>query len=94
MRRSISGTSPIDRVVPAWYLGFMNTTERFWATIEYTGNGRAIIELTNSRGEWSGAGRISVRSGLRADLYEAGYREASARAACKGGILDRFTEVA
>jgi hypothetical protein len=65
----------------------------FFATIEYLGNGSAIVSLTDRNGEWSGAHRISVRSGLRADLYEAGYRSASVSATAHGGRLESFHAV-
>lgn len=72
-------------------------TNRFSATIEYLpGQRAAIIELTDSRGEWAGGGRIDVRpinGDVHGALYEAGYVDASRRAACKGGVLDRFSEV-
>jgi hypothetical protein len=64
---------------------------KFTATIEFLhGQSAAIVTLTDNRGEWSGSGRIQVRSGLRADLYEQGYTEASARAAAKGGTLEAY----
>jgi hypothetical protein len=69
-------------------------TERFNGTIEFLGGGRAIVELTDSRGEWSGAGRIEIRSRDERALYEAGYVRASACAAAKGGTLDTFRVVA
>jgi hypothetical protein len=63
----------------------------FNATIEFiSGQRAAIVTLTDSRGEWSGAGRIEVRSGLKADLYEQGYRHASFSAAAKGGRLETY----
>lgn len=73
----------------------MNTT-RYWATIEFLpGQSAAIIELTLN-GEWAGGGRIELprnHSGsVRDALYEAGYVHASARAALKGGTLDRYSE--
>lgn len=74
----------------------MKTDEpRFWATIEYIRKGEAIVTLLDvSTGtpEWSGYSLVQVRSSLRADLYEAGYRLASANASWKGGRLDRYVE--
>ncbi len=74
----------------------MNNTTRFSATIEYiSGQSAAIVELTDSNGEWAGGGRIDVRpinGDVRAALYEAGYVHATARAASKGGALDKFSE--
>lgn len=62
------------------------------ATIEYLpGQAAAIVALFDAAGEWSGAGRVEVRSGLRSDLYEAGYRLAAASAAIKGARLGRFS---
>lgn len=72
----------------------MTTTNRYSATVAYLpGQPAAIVTLFDHRGEWSGAGRIEVRSGSRADLYEAGYRAASARALAHGGTLDRYSVV-
>jgi len=72
------------------------TTNRFWATIEFLpGQRAAIIELTTTLGEWAGGGRIEVRpinGDVRGALIEAGYVHASASAAAKGGVLDRFSE--
>lgn len=70
------------------------TPNDYSATIEYISHGRAIIELTDSLGQWAGGHKIEVRSGLKSDLYEAGYRAASAEAAIKGGRLGRYTEAA
>lgn len=68
---------------------------KFTATIEFlSGQKAAIIELTDAHGEWSGAGRIDLPRGSRADLYEAGYKLASQNAAAKGGTLDRYSVVA
>ena len=70
----------------------MKTASRFSATIEFLpGQRAAIIALTNGLGEWAGAHRIEVRSGLKSDLYEAGYKCASVSAAIHGGALDRFS---
>lgn len=67
---------------------------RYKATIEFVSSTRAIIELTDDCGEWSGAQRIDVRQGGRDALYEAGYIYASASAACKGGILEAYSKIA
>lgn len=67
---------------------------RFYATIEFVSSTRAIIELTDDRGQWCGAQRIDVRQGGRDALYEAGYTYASASAACKGGMLDKYSTIA
>lgn len=69
------------------------------ATIEFLLDQRAaIVSLSDSSGEWAGAGRIDLRirafetdEGLRARLYEAGYVQASRAAIGKGGRLERFT---
>lgn len=67
---------------------------KFYATIEFlSGQSAAILTLTNQAGEWAGSGRIEVRSGLRSDLYEAAYRQASFNAESKGGRLERFSVV-
>lgn len=66
----------------------------FYATIEFlSGQPAAILTLTDRAGEWAGSGRIEVRSGLRSDLYEEAYRQASFNAASKGGRLERFSVV-
>lgn len=62
----------------------------FFATIEFLGHGRAIVALTDRNGEWAGAHRVETRSGLRADLYEAGYRSASVSAMAHGGHLESY----
>lgn len=62
------------------------------ATIEFlTGQKAAIVTLLDQAGEWSGASRIEVRSGSKADLYEQGYIHASASAVCKGGRLSSYS---
>jgi len=68
-------------------------TPAFTATYEIVRSGEAIVTLFHG-GEWSGAGRVSIRSASKAALYEAAYLDASARAACKGGSLSRFSEEA
>lgn len=68
--------------------------KRFYGTIEYVSNRRAIVALTDARGEWQGAQRIdlpSAKNGRRA-LRELGYNTASTMAAIKGGMLDTFKE--
>lgn len=67
---------------------------KFSATIEFVTSHRAIVALTDSRGEWAGAHRIEIRLGSKADLYEAGYAAAEREAAIKGGTLDRFSVAA
>jgi len=65
---------------------------KFYGTIEFlSGQRAAILTLTNEAGEWAGSGRIEVRSGLRSDLYEEAYRQASFNAQSKGGRLERFS---
>lgn len=66
---------------------------RFYGTIEYLPTGEAIVTLTDSDGEWSGACRIQCRSRRRDDLYEAGFTSASVNASGKGGRLESFREV-
>lgn len=67
---------------------------KFYATVEFlSGQGAAILALTDEAGEWAGAGRIEVRSGLQSDLYEEAYRQASIRAQSHGGRLERFSVV-
>lgn len=64
---------------------------KFYATVEVlSGQRAAILTLTDQAGEWAGSGRIEVRSGLRFDLYEEAYRQASVNALSKGGRLERF----
>jgi hypothetical protein len=66
--------------------------KRFTATFEILkGQGAVVVTLFDGA-EWSGSGRIEIRSRRRSDLYEAGYRAASMAAVAKGGILDRFSE--
>ena len=68
--------------------------DKFYGTVEFlSGQKAAILTLTDSAGEWAGSGRIEVRSGLRADLYEEAYRQASLRAQIHGGRLERFSVV-
>lgn len=67
---------------------------KFYATVEFlSGQSAAILTLTDQTGEWAGSGRIEVRSGLRADLYEEAYRQASLNAESKGGRLERLSAV-
>ena len=73
---------------------------KFYATIEFLLSQRAaIIALTDSAGEFAGAGRIDLRhrafetsEALEARLYEAGYTYASRVATGKGGRLERFSD--
>jgi hypothetical protein len=65
----------------------------YWATIEYTNFGEAIVTLRDERGRWAGAGRVQIRSGSRFDLYEQGYKVASLSAQAKGGKLTRYKEI-
>lgn len=66
--------------------------DKFYGTVEFlSGQPAAIITLTTATGEWAGSGRIEVRSGLRSDLYEEAYRQASLNAHFKGGRLERFS---
>lgn len=68
---------------------------KFYGTVEFlSGQRAAILTLTDASGEWAGSGRIEVRSGLRSDLYEEAYRQASFNAISKGGRLERFSVVA
>jgi hypothetical protein len=68
--------------------------DKFYATIEFLrGQRAAILTLTTQAGEWSGSGRIEVRSGLQSDLYEEAYKQASLNAQFKGGRLERFSVV-
>ena len=74
---------------------------KFSATIEFLLSQRAaIIALTDSTGEWAGAGRIDLRpiafetsEALEARLYEVGYTYAARAAAHKGGRLERFRDI-
>jgi hypothetical protein len=66
--------------------------KRFNGTIEYVDSRRAIVALTDARGDWQGAQRIDLpraKNGRRA-LYELGYATASTMAALKGGELETF----
>jgi hypothetical protein len=72
----------------------------FNATIEFlSGQNAAIVTLTDSTGEWAGAGRVETRCGLicghsvRDSLYEIGYIHASRSAAFKGGRLETYRVV-
>lgn len=67
---------------------------RFWGSIEFLSERSAIVSLADESGEWTGGGRIELRNGNRADVYEAGYRVASLSAAARGGTLDRFSVIA
>lgn len=87
----------LTKVSPRPIFGYMEANVAltdYSATIEYLGNGAAIVAIFDSRGEWVGAGRVEVRSRLRSDLYEAGYRHASLSAMSKGGRLGRFSVTA
>lgn len=67
----------------------------FNGTIEFIpGQQAAIVELTTSTGEWAGGGRIDLKSGSKADLYEEGHKELSRRAAHKGGRLETYRVLA
>lgn len=76
----------------------MTNATRFSAAIEYLpGLRAAIIELTDSRGEWAGGSRIGLARNApsgRTSLYEEGFRAAERAAAVKGGSLERFSEAA
>jgi hypothetical protein len=66
--------------------------KRYYGTIEYVTNRRAIVALTDAQGGWQGAQRVDLpraKNGRRA-LYEWGYATASTMAAIKGGELDAF----
>lgn len=65
----------------------------FYATLEYTNPGEAIVALFDEAGEWCCAGRVECRSRRRDDLYEEGYRLASFTARSKGGRLERYRVV-
>jgi hypothetical protein len=64
------------------------TESKFDATIEYVRHGLAILTLTDSRGEWSGSGR--VERGDKASLYELGYTLACLSAQSKGGRVETY----
>ena len=74
---------------------------KFFATIEFLLSQRAaIIALTDSTGEFAGAGRIDLRprafethEAFKARLYETGYTYASRVAIGKGGRLERFSVI-
>ncbi len=65
--------------------------ERFTGKVEFLSAKSAIVALFDSRGEWSGAGRVEIKRADRDALYAACFADAEQRAACKGGVLDRFT---
>lgn len=79
----------------------MNNATRFYGTIEFLLDQRAaIVALTDSTGEWAGAGRIDLRpiafettEALQARLYEVGYTYASRAATHKGGRLETYKAV-
>lgn len=63
---------------------------RFYGLWERVTSSRAIVELHDSKGQWSGTYRVEKpRYG---SLYEECYRVASREAALKGGTLERFSE--
>lgn len=66
--------------------------KRYYGTIEYVSNRRAIVALTDARGEWQGAQRVDLPRAKhgRRELYELGYNTASTMATLKGGMLDTF----
>jgi len=69
--------------------------KRYYGAIEYVSNRRAIVALTDARGEWQGAQRIELpraKNGRRA-LHELGYSTASTMATLKGGVLDAFRDL-
>jgi len=70
--------------------------KRLHGTIEYLPGGReAVIEVSDGRGGWFGAERISLpraKHGRRA-LYEQGYTAASIKAAAHDGMLDTFKAI-
>lgn len=67
---------------------------KFYGTVEFlSGQRAAILTLADAAGDWAGSGRIEVRSGLRSDLYEEAYRQASFNATAKEGRLERLSVV-
>jgi hypothetical protein len=72
----------------------MNSTNtlRLWATYELLSSRRAIVSFRTTDGKWAGAGRVDIKVSDRDALREECYRIASQQAACKGLILDRFSE--
>lgn len=78
----------IDRDLAERRLVRATSTPKFWATIEYLSDRRAILSVFETDGTWSGAARIDGRN--RRDLYEEGYKLASGKAFDKGGRLDRY----
>lgn len=67
---------------------------KYNATIEFlSGQKAAILTLTDSNGEWSGAGRIDLPLGSKSGLYDLGYIYASKSAAAKGGTLETYKVV-
>lgn len=70
---------------------------KFNATVEIlTGQKAAIVTLFDLSGEWSGSGRIDLprSSNPDHDLYEHGYVTACQSAACKGGTVETYRQVA
>ena len=70
--------------------------KRYHGTIEYLPGGReAIVALTDGRGGWFGAERITLPRAKRgrSALYEQGYAAASFKATTHGGQLETFKEV-
>ena len=70
--------------------------KRFYGTISYLpGQRAAIVAVTDDRGNWFGAERITLpraKHGKRA-LYELGYSVADRRASFHGGVLETFKAV-
>ena len=69
---------------------------RLHGTIEYLPGGReAVIVVTDGRGGWFGAERISLPRSKHgsAALYEQGYAAASIKAGAHGGMLDTFKAI-
>jgi hypothetical protein len=70
--------------------------KRLHGTITYLPGGReALVEVTDRRGGWFGAERISLPRAKhgRGALYEQGYAAASLKAAAHGGVLDTFKAI-
>lgn len=73
---------------------------KFYVTIEMLeGQRAAIVALTDSCGEFAGAGRVETRCGsacghsVTESLYEIGYRYASLTAQSKGGRVESYRVV-
>lgn len=67
---------------------------KFSATFERVTSTLALVTLYDSSAEWAGAYRVDLPRNPKSSLYDVGYDCAAREAACKGGTLERYREVA